>query len=80
MPCSAEPDADGRAWSALRPQTREERPFGADIASMPVRAWLAHIWMFGAAISMGRPTGHVASVTFCSVEISGRSHDRQADG
>jgi hypothetical protein len=47
---------------------------------MPVRAWLAQIWMFGAAISVGRPTGHVASVTFCSVEISGRSHDRQADG
>jgi hypothetical protein len=28
-PCSAEPDAGRRAWSALRRPTREEPPFGA---------------------------------------------------
>jgi hypothetical protein len=48
---------------------RQAASFGADIASMLVRAWLAHIWIFGAAMSMGRPPGHAASVTFCSVEI-----------
>jgi len=28
---------------------RKYPPFGAEIASWPVRTWRAHIWMFGAA-------------------------------
>lgn len=30
-------------------------PLCVDVGSMPVRTWLAQIWMFGAAQGMGRP-------------------------
>ena len=31
---------------------RAEPPFCAGMASMPVRSWFAHIWMFRAVMSM----------------------------
>jgi hypothetical protein len=36
---------------------RSDPPFGTDIGSMPVGTWLAHIWMFDAALGMGPPGG-----------------------
>ena len=42
---------------------------------MPVRAWLAHIWVFGVDIAWS-VSSHTPSVNFCSVP----SHGAIADG
>jgi hypothetical protein len=48
-PGSAEPDANGRAWSALRRQTREEVSICAESAPIPIKAMVVHIWGIYAA-------------------------------
>ena len=51
--CWLASDIESGAWSTRPWWPRAVPPFGADIGSMPVRTWLAHIWMFGAALSIG---------------------------
>jgi hypothetical protein len=53
-------------------RTRADPPFGADVASMPLRTWLADIWMFGPAMSKGGLRGMSVAMRNLAIDTGTR--------